>query len=95
MEFLVRIQVQLPPEMSAEQRQTLTAAEARRGRELQDAGLLRRIWRVPGRLANVSLYEAPDATAVHEALSSLPLFPWIDAHVEPLAVHPLERTGDS
>ena len=91
MEFLVRIDVRLPPEMPSERRAALVDAEARRGRELQAAGLLRRIWRIPGRLANVSLYDAPDATAVHEAIASLPLFPWLDVHVEALARHPLER----
>lgn len=91
MEFLVRIEVRLPPDMPDERRRTLLAAESERGRQLIDAGLLRRIWRVPGRLANVSLYEAPDATAVHAAISSLPLWPWISATVEPLAVHPLEE----
>jgi muconolactone delta-isomerase len=45
--------------------------------------------RVPGRRANVSLYEVPDADALHVALTSLPLFPWLDIRVEPLATHPL------
>lgn len=90
MEFLVRIEVKLPPDMPEERRQALLAAEAARGRELIASGMLKRIWRIPGKLANVSLYEAPDATAVHAALTSLPLFPWITATVEALAVHPLE-----
>jgi muconolactone D-isomerase len=30
----------------------------------------------------------PDATVLHEALSSLPLYPWMDINVHPLAVHP-------
>ena len=90
MEFLVRLEVRLPADIDAETRSRLEAAEAQRGRELMAAGLLRRIWRVPGRRANVSLYEAADATALHAALSSLPLWPWMEAIVEPLAVHPLE-----
>jgi muconolactone D-isomerase len=94
MEFLVRIEVRLPPDMPEEQRQILLSAEAKRGRQLIEEGLLKRIWRVPGRLANVSLYEAPDATAVHAAITSLPLWPWITASVEALAVHPLEANRD-
>jgi muconolactone D-isomerase len=42
----------------------------------------------PGRWANCGLYEAPDATAVHEAMSSLPLWPWMNVQVIPLAEHP-------
>lgn len=95
MKFLVRIEVDLPPDISAPERDRLLAAEAERGRELIHAGLLVGIWRVPGRLANISIYEAPDADAVHSAIASLPLFPWIDATVEPLATHPLADTSVS
>jgi len=94
MEFLVRIEVKLPPDMPEQQREALVSAEAQRGRELIEIGLLKRIWRVPGRLANLSLYEAPDATAVHLAITSLALWPWITATVEALAVHPLEASTD-
>jgi len=90
MEFLVRIEVRLPPEMPQAEREALLAAEAVRGRELIAEGRLMRIWRVPGRLANVSLYDAEDATAVHAAISSLPLWPWMDVRIEALARHPLE-----
>jgi muconolactone D-isomerase len=37
------------------------------------------------------LWEAPDATVLHDALASLPMFPWMDATVEPLATHPQEK----
>jgi muconolactone D-isomerase len=90
MEFLVHIEIHLPPDMPGDRRAALLEAEARRGRELMESGMLARIWRVPGRLANLSLYRAEDATAVHEAVTSLPLWPWMDVRVEPLAIHPLE-----
>jgi len=89
-EFLVHIDVHLPPDMDSARRAELLAAERARGLELIEQGLLVRIWRVPGRLANVSLYRAADATEVHAAVTSLPLSPWFDARVEALAVHPLE-----
>lgn len=90
MEFLVRIDVRLPGDMPHERRRELIQAESNRARELMRLGLLKRIWRVPGQFANVSLYEASDATIVHEAVSSLPLWPWMRVTVEALAVHPLE-----
>lgn len=90
MEFLVRIEVALPPETPAARRAELEAAERERGSELLAAGKLVRIWRLPGRRANLSLYRAADATELHEALTSLPLWPWMTISVEPLAVHPLE-----
>ncbi len=93
-EFLVRIDVHLPPDMPAEQRRDLLAAERQRGQELIAGGFLQRIWRIPGRLSNYSLYEAADATKLHDLLSSLPLWQWTTMQIEPLALHPLEATGD-
>ena len=90
MEFLVRISVDLSADVTEPRRQELLEAEAERGRELLASGALRRIWRVPGRRANVSLYEASDPTELHALLMSLPLWPWMDIQVEALATHPLE-----
>lgn len=87
MEFLVQIQVSLPPELDATE---LTEREQARGRELKAAGRIVRMWRIPGRNANVGIWDARDATELHAALVSLPMFPYIDAHVTPLATHYLE-----
>ena len=53
--------------------------------------MLKRLWRVPGRRAVIGLWDAADATALHEALASLPMFPWMDVTIEPLAMHPQEQ----
>src|SRR4051794_11923214 len=90
MEFLVRIDVALGAEMAPERRAELLAAETTRGRELRRAGTIQRIWRLPGGLRNVGIWEAHDATELHEAISGLPLYPWIRAEVTALATHPLE-----
>jgi muconolactone D-isomerase len=91
--FLVRIEVQLPGAMPDDERAELLAAELERGRELVEAGTIWAIWRVPGALRNVGIWEAPDATALHEAIASLPLYRWLSAEVTPLADHPLGRFG--
>jgi muconolactone D-isomerase len=90
MEFLVQIQVSLPPQMSAAQRTRTMDAEMQRARELKEAGTIVRMWRIPGRTANVGIWAAPDPTALHEAIASLPMFPYLLADVTPLAVHYLE-----
>lgn len=90
MEFLVRIEVSLPPQMPGQQRSELLEAERARGRQLRASGAIQRIWRVPGGLRNVGIWEAEDASALHELLEGLPLYPWLDAEVTALARHPLE-----
>lgn len=89
MEFLVRIQFRAG-DVPADQMAALLAAEDRRARELIAAGTLLRIWRVPGTFANIGLWSAPSATALHHALASLSLWPWLEISVEVLADHPLE-----
>jgi muconolactone D-isomerase len=89
-EFLVEIEVRLPPELPEHERAELIAREQARGRELKAAGAIVRMWRVPGRFANVGVWAAPDATALHEAIASLPLFPYLDVRVTALATHYLE-----
>jgi muconolactone D-isomerase len=95
MEFLVHIEVQWPADGDPEELKRLTAAERIRGAELGAAGSIRRMWRIPGRWANWGLWEAADATALHEAISSLPMYPYTDIEVFPLAAHPTdpERPG--
>jgi muconolactone D-isomerase len=92
MEFLVEIKVAVPAEMPEPQREDLLARERERGQELRAAGTIVRIWRVPGQWANVGIWQAADATELHDAISSLPLFPWMSVDVAPLATHYLEQT---
>jgi muconolactone D-isomerase len=88
MEWLVEMEILLDPEHPGAE--ALRAAEAERAGALREAGSIVRIWRIPGRTANVGLWEAPDATALHELISSLPLFAHMDVTVRPLARHYLE-----
>lgn len=92
MEFLVRLYNRLPAETPPERRDELRRAERARAMELREQGLLVRLWRIPGRPEAVGLFEAADATELHDALSSLPMFDWMVITVEALATHPQERT---
>jgi muconolactone D-isomerase len=89
-EFLVRIQVRFPPEMTQEQLADIVQRETVRGRELQEAGTIVRIWRVAGKRANVGIWKAATGDELHAALTSLPAFPWLELDVTPLATHHLE-----
>jgi len=88
MEFLVHIEVCWPPDGDPQERARLGEAEAACAKELAGRGTIKRLWRIPGRRANYGLWAADDADALHAAISSLPLFPWLDVDVIPLAAHP-------
>lgn len=88
MEFLVRIQVNFPADGDAAEKERLTAAERSRAVELTAQGVIQRLWRIPGRWANWGIWVAADATELHDAISSLPFFPYLDVEVFPLARHP-------
>ncbi len=90
MKFLVQIDVRLPGKLTDAERAELLEAELERGRELVDAGVIWAIWRIPGALRNVGVWEAADATELHEHLTSLPVFRWVTAEVTALADHPLQ-----
>ena len=91
MEFLVRFEVNAPESMAPKERERLRSLERVRAAEFREQGVLKRLWRVPGRRAVIGLWDAADATALHEALASLPMFPWMDVTIEPLAMHPQEQ----
>lgn len=90
MEFLVRLRNDMPPDIPPERSAELRTAERARAMELRDAAILVKLWRVPGSQDAIGLFAAADATELHDALASLPMFPWQTITVEALATHPQE-----
>jgi muconolactone D-isomerase len=88
MQFLVNIEVRIPPDVDAELLARLQDAERSRSHELQRAGKWRYLWRVAGRYASVSVFEVESIDELHDLLWNLPLFPYLDIEVTPLATHP-------
>jgi muconolactone D-isomerase len=94
MEFLVSIKI-TPPTDDAALTAKLYAAEAIRAKELAKQGIVKRLWRVPGQKANWGLWMAENATTLHQTISSLPLYPYMEVIVHPLAKHPSDPLGNS
>jgi muconolactone D-isomerase len=86
--FMAEMEVHLPPDMPADQADELKAREKEVSQGLQRDGRWRHLWRVAGRYANVSVFDVASPDELHELLSGLPLFPYMDIHVTPLARHP-------
>jgi len=92
--FLVKIEVRIPRDLSPAARAELLEAERVRGNELKALGLIVDIWRLPGRLANVGIWSARDATELHEALVSLPVADYAEIDVTALAQHYLTKESE-
>lgn len=88
MQFLLHIKVTWPADGDPAEKERRIAAEGERARELAAAGIIKRVWRIPGQWANWGLWEASDASAIHEAVTSLPMWPYLEVVVHPLAEHP-------
>lgn len=73
-EFLVSMHITLPADLPTEIHDDLYAREGRRARDLGRLGFIKRIWRVPGTTWNWMLWEAENASHLHDMVSSFPLF---------------------
>ncbi|MCG2622023.1 muconolactone Delta-isomerase [Arthrobacter sp. I2-34] len=86
--YLVRMDVNLPADMPAEEAGRIKAVEKEYSQTLQRQGKWAGIWRVVGEYANYSIFDVDSNDELHEILSGLPLFPYMDIEVIPLAKHP-------
>ncbi|MFE1600405.1 muconolactone Delta-isomerase [Methylobacterium sp. ID0610] len=86
--YCVEMDVVLPHGIDPEYVAKLKADEKARAQDLQREGRWVHLWRVAGRYANVSIFDVESHDALHDILSSLPLFPFMTIRVTPLARHP-------
>ncbi|HKR88243.1 MAG TPA: muconolactone Delta-isomerase [Phenylobacterium sp.] len=86
--FKVEMDVAIPQGFAPDEAARLKAAEKARFQELQRAGTWRHIWRVVGRYANVSIFDVRDNAELHDLLTSLPLYPFMEVRVTALCRHP-------
>jgi muconolactone D-isomerase len=92
--FQVEMDVRLPHDFLAEKVEALKQTERARAQELQRAGIWRHLWRVAGRYSNVSIFDVSGPQDLHDILSSLPLFPFMDMRITPLCRHPSSVRDD-
>lgn len=86
--YHVRMDVRIPLDMDPEVRADLVAREKEYAQEVQRSGRWPHLWRIVGEYANVSIFDVESNDALHDLLSGLPLFPYMDITVTPLAKHP-------
>ena len=86
--FHVRMDVRIPHDLDPAIRAEVVAREKRYSQDLQRSGRWRHIWRIVGEYSNVSIFDVASGDELHEILSNLPLFAYMDIRVTPLATHP-------
>lgn len=86
--YHVRMDVHVPRDMDPAAFEQLKAEEKARAAQLQREGRWRHLWRIAGAYANVSVFDVADHDELHAILSTLPLFPFMQITVTPLARHP-------
>jgi muconolactone D-isomerase len=86
--FHVQMDVRVPHDIPEQVATELKQKERDRAQALQREGKWRHLWRVAGRYANVSVLDVESPQELHDILSTLPLFPFMEITVTPLCRHP-------
>ena len=86
--YCVHMDVRPPSDLDPERFERLKSEEKARAQQLQREGKWRHLWRVAGRYANISVFDVASNDELHAILSGLPLFPFMEITVTPLARHP-------
>ncbi|BBX35535.1 muconolactone delta-isomerase 1 [Mycolicibacterium mageritense DSM 44476 = CIP 104973] len=86
--FHVRMDVRLPHDMDPDLVAQTVAREKAYSQQLQRSGKWPHIWRIVGEYSNFSIFDVESNDELHTLISGLPLFPYMDIHVTPLAHHP-------
>ncbi|MEO6917677.1 MAG: muconolactone Delta-isomerase [Collimonas sp.] len=92
--FKVRMEVRLPVDMPQARADELKKTERELAQTLQQSGKWRHLWRIVGQYANISIFDVESSSELHELLTSLPLFPYMQIEVEALCRHPSSIHAD-
>ncbi|GGH51587.1 muconolactone Delta-isomerase [Comamonas phosphati] len=86
--YMVEMIVNIPHSMDPEVANEIKRREKEYSQQLQREGKWRHLWRVVGEYANVSIFDVASNDELHQLLSGLPLFPYMQIKVKPLGNHP-------
>ncbi len=92
--YHVVMTVNLPAGMPSAEAEEIKAREKSYAQELQKKGIWRHLWRIVGQYENISIFDCRDNAHLHEVLTGLPLYPYMDVQVTPLCRHPSSIRGD-
>ncbi|CAM3112187.1 MULTISPECIES: muconolactone Delta-isomerase [Actinomycetes] len=85
--FHVRMDVNIPRDLDPDERGETIAREKAYSQDLQRQGKWVHLWRIAGQYSNISIFDVADPDELNDLLWGLPLFPYMDIVVTPLAKH--------
>lgn len=86
--YMVEMIVNIPQDLPVDVANEIKAKEKAYSQDLQRSGKWPHIWRVVGEYKNVSIFDVESNEELHNLLSGLPLFPYMDIKVTALCKHP-------
>ena len=92
--FHVRMDVRIPHGADPVRIEELKRVEKERSQTLQREGKWRHLWRMSGQYSNISIFDVADTQELHDLVSTLPLFPFMEISVTPLNRHPSSIRDD-
>lgn len=88
MVYVVEMEVNIPESWSQEKLADYLAREKECSQKWQSSGKWKYLWRVAGKYANISVLEVDGPDELHQIISSLPLFPYMNIKVTSVCKHP-------
>jgi muconolactone D-isomerase len=86
--FHVEMRVRLPDTLDSATVDQLKESEKTISQALQRSGVWRHLWRLVGCYANISIFDVESPAQLHDVLTKLPLFPYMEISVRALCQHP-------
>jgi muconolactone D-isomerase len=86
--FHVSMDVRIPHDADPQKMKQLGELEHERAEQLQQQGKWLHLWRVAGKYANISVFDVESPADLHEIVSTLPLYPFMEIDVIALCHHP-------
>ena len=86
--FQVQTTITIPIGFDEAKLAEISAGERERAKELQLQGKLLHLWRVAGRKSSVLIFKADGPAELHELVTSLPFYPFMNVEVAALCHHP-------
>ena len=86
--YVVEMDVNIPESWNEDKLADYIKREQETSQKWQKSGKWVYLWRVAGKYSNISVIDAESPDELHQIISSLPLFPYMNIKVTSVCKHP-------